>query len=88
MALSGVAQRLTAAEIAREPRSLAVVAWFAGNAAGEAGRPSPWTAPRRLTREEEESWREGWREGRALRVCLAWHGFNPCDGDHPPTLPT
>lgn len=89
MSLSGVLgprERLTAAELAREPRMLHVVAWFGGNAAGESGRPDPFTYARRLTRDEAAAWREGWREGRALRVCHSWHGFLPCPGDHPSTL--
>lgn len=86
MALTNVADRLTAEELAREPRLLHVVAWFDGNARG--GNPNARKAdfPRRLTRGEATSWRQGFGEGRRERVCHSWHGFIPCPGDHPLTL--
>lgn len=82
MALTGTARRLTEAERAREPRSLAVIAWFAGEEFGSTGRPSRHTFPRRLTPDEAKSWREGFRAGRSERVCHSWHGFALCDGEH------
>ena len=86
MALTNVASRLTAAERAREPRHLHVVAWFDGNARG--GNPSarPADFPRRLTTDEAKSWREGFTDGWRERVCHSWHGFIPCPGDHPRTI--
>jgi len=87
MSLSNVARRLTKAEIAREPRSLAVIAWFDGNAVGS-GLKSRTTYPRRLTRDEAESWREGGRDGRRARVCHARHGVVPGPGDQPPIPPS
>lgn len=87
MALTNVAARLTAAELAREPRSLGVIAWFDGEAQGSTGRHhTRFTYPRRLTRGEETCWREGFAEGRRERVCHSWHGFIPCDGTHPITV--
>lgn len=89
MSLSGAlrpGERMTAAELAREPRMLHVVAWFGGEAAGSSGRQDSRDYPRRLTRDEADSWREGWREGRRVRVCHSWHGFLTCLDDHPATL--
>lgn len=82
MALVGVVPLLTAAELAREPRDLGVIAYFDGYAAG-GGHLRNQTFPRPLTRAEEVSWREGFAEGRTERVCHSWHGFIPCAKDHP-----
>lgn len=70
--LTGTTARLTAGEVAREPRSLAVVAWFDGWAQGCYGAP-PATYVRRLTPDEAAAWRDGWAEGAADRA-----------GVHPP----
>lgn len=86
MSLSGVARRLTAAERAREPRHLHVIAWFDGNARAHNPQAKPTDYPRRLTPDEAASWREGWADGWRERTCHSWHGFGPCSGDHPPTL--
>lgn len=85
--LTGVASRLTVGEVAREPRSLAVIAYFDGYAAGS-GSTRRQTYPRRITRDEERSWRDGFTEGRTERVCHSWHGFVPHHhvGDHPLTV--
>lgn len=84
--LTGTARRLTAGEIAREARSLGVLAYFDGYAAGAYGRHGTQTYPRRLDRSEAEQWRAGYAEGRTERVCHSWHGFVPCVGDHPARL--
>lgn len=85
--LTGTTRRLTDADRAREPRSLAVVAWFDGNHQGTYPGARPRDYPRQLDPSEAEAWREGWREGHAERVCHAWHGFYGCDHDHPPHMP-
>ena len=72
--------RITAAERAREPRFMHVVAWFDGYGQSHGARPMEY--PRRLTSSEGRSWREGWREGWRERRCYADHGFTPCDGGH------
>lgn len=84
--ITNVARRLTAAEKAREPRDMGIVAWFDGYSQGAYPGARPMDHPRRLTREEAEFWREGFAEGYRERVCLSWHGFYPCaDADpHPP----
>ena len=91
MSLTGVARRLTAAERAREPRSLAVVAWFDGHAQGAASprRVTPHEYPRRLDHTEAASWREGWADGWREARCLDWHGFIPHHSapDHPNVRP-
>jgi hypothetical protein len=74
--LTNVARRLTAAEVAREPRMLHVVAWFDGHAQSQGGRPSPM--PRRLTTDEAAAWREGWNDGWREKTCHDAHGFVPC----------
>lgn len=67
---------LTAAEKAREPRSLGVVAWFDGWAQGH-GMPRNGNGdyPRRLTAGEQDEWREGFmtavRERREQDAMLA-----------------
>jgi hypothetical protein len=86
VALTGTASRLTAGERAREPRHLGVVAYFDGYARAYA-RSTRYEYPRRLLPDEAASWREGWLEGWTERVCHAWHGFIPCEGDHPARLP-
>lgn len=88
MALTNVTTTLTAAEKAREPRMLHVVAWFDGYTRGAYPSSTPDTFPRRLTTSEAREWRAGFNEGRRERVCLAWHGFTPCDHDHPTRMPT
>jgi hypothetical protein len=77
MSLTGVTRHLTAAERAREPRSLGIMAWFDGHA--RAWNPDrPWaTYPRRLNPAEARSWRQGWDEGRAEKRCHDLHGFGP-----------
>ena len=84
--LTGVVRRLTAAQRAREPRRLGVIAYFAGYDHGSNGRPSHLEFPREITPDEERAWREGFAEGRNERVCHSWHGFTPCQHDHPPTM--
>lgn len=87
MTLLGVTKKLTAREVADEPRSLGVVAYFDGYIFGAYGNPARnQDFPRRLTRSEEIDWREGFNEGRTERVCHSWHGFNPCPGGHPASL--
>lgn len=89
MSLSGVTARPTAGELAREPRSLGLIAYFDGYAAGSHGAGHRrFDMPRRLTRDEERHWREGFTEGRRERVCHSWHGFVPHHhvGEHPLTV--
>lgn len=81
MSLTGVAHRLTHSEREREPKSLAVIAWFDGWARG-AGEGPHRTYPRRLSLSEAAAWREGHREGATERRCHRAHGFTPCTGDH------
>lgn len=76
MALTNVTARLTAAERAREPRHMHVVAWFDGYGQGHGGRPVDH--PRRLTTDEAREWRAGWAEARREAACHAAHGFIPC----------
>lgn len=85
--LTGVVRRLTAEQLAREPRSLGVIAYFAGYDYGSNGRVSRLEFPREITPGEERDWREGFAEGRRERVCHSWHGFTPHEhaDDHPPT---
>lgn len=92
MSLTGVARRLTAAERAREPRSLAVIAWFDGYAQGSGSsipRRRAATYPRRLDPTEAVSWREGWADGWREARCHDWHGFIPhhLAPDHPNVRP-
>lgn len=92
MSLTGVARRLTAAERAREPRSLGVIAWFDGHAQGSAsrgGRRVARTYPRRLDPAEAAEWRQGWADGWREARCHDWHGFIPhhLAPDHPNTRP-
>lgn len=87
MALTGVVRRLSAEDRAREPRSLGVIAWFAGQCYGSTGRYADHLRfSRHLTPSEGRDWREGFAEGRRERVCHSWHGFTPCEGDHPQYL--
>lgn len=65
--LTGVAARVTAGMMAREPKSLAIIAWYDGWAQAVYGA-QPKTYPRELTPREAESWREGWAEGREQRL--------------------
>jgi hypothetical protein len=60
--------RITHSDRAREPRSLAVVAWYDGW--GQASGMRAYTYPRRLDTFEVQSWREGWAEGKAAGA--AW----------------
>jgi len=56
---------LTADEKAREPRSLALVAWFDGWAqALGISSGTNGTYPRRLDASEQREWREGFAEGK------------------------
>jgi len=75
--MTGTTRRLTAAERAREPRSMGVIAFYDGGArAWNPGRP--WaTYPRRLDPAEASSWRDGWEQGRAAKRCHDAHGFGP-----------
>lgn len=69
--LSGVAPRgrLGEAERAREPRCMAVVAYFDGWSRGlRIGAPHEY--PRLLDACEARAWREGWIEGCAERAEL------------------
>jgi hypothetical protein len=72
-------RRLSAAELAREPRDMGIVAWYdgwgqgAGLARGKCG-----DYLRRLTADEAREWREGFREGARERACHRRHGFGPC----------
>lgn len=50
-------------ELAREPRSLAVIAYYDGW--GQAVGMKPMTYPRTLTDAEGQHWQEGWDEGKA-----------------------
>lgn len=68
MALSNVVRRLNASERAREPRSLAVIAYFDGY--GQAQGWEPRDYPRVITDAEARHWREGWAE--AKRDQAAW----------------
>lgn len=72
--LTNVARWLTAAELAREPRMLHVVAWFDGYGQAHGAKPSPM--PRRLTADEARSWREGWNDSKREQACHARHGFD------------
>lgn len=82
MTLTNVKRRLTAAELAREPRSLALVAWFDGWGQATYGRQAAMTYARPVTTAEAGSWRRGWAEGWAERQCHEAHGFAPCPGEH------
>lgn len=81
--LTGTTRRLTAGERAREPRSLALVAWFDGYTRAHNPAVPPHGYPRPLAPAEAREWRAGWAEGRRELVCHTWHGFTPCDGTHP-----
>ena len=70
MSLTGTTDRLTDGERAREPRSLAVVAWYDGWAQAH-GMGQPYSYPRPLDPFEARSWREGFREGWEERATLA-----------------
>lgn len=74
--LTNVARRLTAAERAREPRGLHVVAWFDGWS--QAGGGTPDDFPRRLTPDEAAAWRKGWAERKRQDACNTAHGFYLC----------
>lgn len=63
MSLSNVVRRLTASEVAREPRSLALIAWFDGW--GQATGLPPREYPRVISEAEARHWRQGWCEGKA-----------------------
>lgn len=76
MSLSNVTATLTARERQAEPRFLHIVAWYDGWSQAHGADPSPM--PRRLTRSEAKSWREGHAEGVRERRCHAAHGFTPC----------
>ena len=87
MSLTGTTPRLTASEESREPRSLAVVAWFDGWGRGANPNARPYDYPRPLTPGEETAWREGHAEGQAERRRHDAHGFatcetSGCDGGH------
>ncbi|MCR6649722.1 MAG: hypothetical protein NVV70_16885 [Cellulomonas sp.] len=77
MSLTSVARRLTVAELAREPRSLSVLAYFDGWARGCNPAATPQDYPRRLTTDEARCWREGYDDGRASTACHRIHGFGP-----------
>lgn len=70
-------ERMPAAELAREPRSQGVIAWFDGNVVGSGGGRR-FDFARRLTHAEEAAWREGFVEGYRERRCHEVHGFWPC----------
>lgn len=73
---------VTAAEMAREPRFMHVVAYFDGYGQANGGRPMDH--PRRLTADEGRSWREGWAEAATFNRCHAVHGFVACSPEvHP-----
>lgn len=82
MSLTNVKARLTAAERAREPRSLALRAYYDGWTQATSGRQAAMTYPRPLTTVEARSWRKGWAEGFAARRCHEAHGFGRCPGEH------
>lgn len=63
MSLVGAVDVLTDGERARHPGSLAIEAYFDGWNQASGGPPR--TYPRYLTRDEEESWRDGWSEAKA-----------------------
>lgn len=77
MSLTGVARQLTAAELAREPRSLAVLAYYDGWSRGTNARATPTEYPRRLTADEARAWRDGYDEARGSTACHRIHGFGP-----------
>lgn len=68
MSLSSVVRTLSASELAREPRSLALIAYLDGW--GQATGLPPMTYPRRISAAEARHWREGWTEGKADQA--AW----------------
>lgn len=68
MALTNVVRRLTVSERAREPRSLALIAYFDGW--GQATGLPPRDYPRVITDAEARSWRDGWWDGKAEQA--AW----------------
>lgn len=68
MSLSNVVRHLSASELAREPRSLGVIAYLDGY--GQATGLPPMTYPRRISAAESRHWREGWDEGKADQA--AW----------------
>lgn len=57
---------LSPGEWARETRSLAIMAYFDGEAVGEYGR-TWFEMPRRLTLSEAAAWREGYADGLRIR---------------------
>lgn len=63
MTLQGSLDVLTDGERARHPGSLAIAAYFDG--ASQAAGGGARMFPRFLTRDEEESWRDGWNEAKA-----------------------
>lgn len=76
--LTNVARRLTAAELAREPRILHVVAWFDGYGQATGGAKAAVAHPRRFTLDEAAAWREGFSEAKQEQACHAVHGFMLC----------
>lgn len=72
--LTNVVPRLTAAERAREPRMLHLVAWFDGY--GQAHGARPVDMPRRLTTDEAREWRDGWNASKREQACHTRHGFD------------
>lgn len=83
--LTGTVRALTRSDRAREPRSLAIIAYFDGYARGSNPRASRAVYPRPLDPREARAWREGFTEGRTEAVCHTWHGFATCTHDHPTT---
>ena len=71
--------KVTDSDMAREPRSEALIAWFDGWAAGGGQGPRGHVYPRRLTHAEQQAWRDGHREGLTERRRHDAHGFGPCD---------
>lgn len=63
MSLSNVVRRLSRGDLAREPRSLAVIAYYDGW--GQAHGMPPKEYPRPITTAEAAHWREGWADGKA-----------------------
>jgi hypothetical protein len=79
MSLTNVKRSLTRGELAREPRSLAVVAYFDGYTQAAYPNAHRHEYPRPLLRSEARSWHEGFAEGRAERSRLEAHGFASCE---------
>lgn len=86
MSLENVVDELDASELAIEPRSLALIAYYDGW--GQSVGLPAMTYPRRITRAEAEHWQEGWDEGKthtaAWEEAAASAGYGPARPERMP----